>query len=106
MLGDWSKKVGGTILSERDVVDQQKRARAYERERAQERLARHEQEERFEGSDEEILALLREKISSQVDGPGKLLKAFKMFRESAHSAQNKVATNRHTINIFSYDIIN
>merc|ERR1719174_936756 len=90
VLGDWTKKVGGTILSERDVVDQQKRARAVERAHAQERMARGAQQERFEGSDEEILALLRQKIAAQVDGQGKLLKAFKMFRESAHSSQNKV----------------
>ena len=100
MLGDWSKKVGGAILSERDVVDQQKRARAQERAQAQERLARREQQELFEGSDEEILALLREKIAGQVDGQGKLLKAFKMFRESSHSAQNKVATHQHTVNMY------
>ena len=100
MLGDWTKKVGGTILSERDVVDQQKRARAVERAHAQERMARGAQQERFEGSDEEILALLRQKIAAQVDGQGKLLKAFKMFRESAHSSQNKVATHQHTVNMY------
>lgn len=90
VLGDWSKKVGGTILSERDVADQRKRSKVRERQQAQERMAHRAQEERFDGSDEEIIAQLRQKIASQIGGAGKLLKAFKMFRESAHAAQNKV----------------
>lgn len=57
---------------------------------ANERLAQRTQQERFEGSEEEILEQLRQRIASQIGGAGKLLKAFKMFRESAHSAQNKV----------------
>lgn len=90
VLGDWSKKVGGTILSERDEVDQKKRTKARARQLANERMAHRVQQERFKGSEEEILEQLRQRIASQIGGAGKLLKAFKMFRESAHSAQNKV----------------